>query len=185
MFSSLVDRAMYRPLVLVSYAFNYSLGEYGLMGYHLLNLSLHLLCTFCVYALCRTLGAGALCSAAAALLFGLHPVNAEVVNYVSSRSESLATLFYLSSLVAYVTWRRSEGPVALILASGIFFVAGMLSKSTVITLPVAILVYDLLHLEGAQAPGTSVRQFELGLTIRRFALFYARDRQRGPSKRRD
>ena len=35
--------AMYRPLVLISYALNYALHEYETTGYHLLNIAIHAL----------------------------------------------------------------------------------------------------------------------------------------------
>ena len=40
-FSADVDRGMYRPLLLVSYALNHALGEYDVQGYRLLNILLH------------------------------------------------------------------------------------------------------------------------------------------------
>ena len=41
MFSGMAERAMYRPLVLVSYALNYWLGGLDVQGFHLFNLGLH------------------------------------------------------------------------------------------------------------------------------------------------
>ena len=36
------------------------------------------------------------------LLFGLHPVQTEAVNFISSRSESLAALFYLIAFYSHL-----------------------------------------------------------------------------------
>ena len=40
-FSADVDRGMFRPLLLVSYALNHSLGEYDVLGYRLINILIH------------------------------------------------------------------------------------------------------------------------------------------------
>jgi len=141
MFSGTAGRGMYRPLVLVSYALNYRAGGYGAWGYHLVNLGLHLACAFLVYLLGKALHGRGEAAALGALLFALHPVNAEVVNYVSSRSESLAGLGHLTALWAYLRWRQEgrTGFFWLSLAAG---AGGLLSKSTVVTLPAALLWYE-------------------------------------------
>ena len=146
-FSHMASRAMYRPLVLTSLSLNYWVGAYEPWGYHLVNLALHLMCTALVFALGRALGLGHLTAALSALLFGLHPVQAEVVNYVSSRSESLAAIGYLLSLYCYALFarRRDSRPArrgltyALSLAA---FAFALLSKSTALSLPMALLVWD-------------------------------------------
>lgn len=77
----------------------------------------------------------------AALLFALHPVATEPVNYISSRSESLAALFYLLVLWLHARDRRDRvwprwGLVA--------YAGGLLVKSVVITAPVCLMAHDLL-----------------------------------------
>ncbi len=77
----------------------------------------------------------------AALFFALHPVATEPVNYISSRSESLAALFYLLVLWLHVRDRRNRvwprwGLVA--------YAGGLLVKSVVITAPVCLMAHDLL-----------------------------------------
>ena len=122
---------MYRPVLLVSYALNYAVGEYDVFGYHLVNLVIHLANAWLVWLL-----AGALLSqrpgasvyntptdtlpsdddylsdsTLAALLFTVHPVMSEPVNYISSRSSLLATFFSCS---LFCCWRRprATGPLA-------------------------------------------------------------------------
>ena len=145
-FSVLAQRAMFRPLVLASYAINYRLGEYRPRGYRLVNLGVHAVCVGLVIALAHALGLSPLWSGVAGMVFAFHPVQAETVNYISSRSESLAAMGYLLSLLAFIHWRApgtsrpaSGRLYALSLAA---FAAGLLAKSTVVTLPAALLVYD-------------------------------------------
>jgi len=146
-FSMLTQRAMFRPLVLTSYAVNFHFGQYRTYGYRVLNLGVHAVCALLVFALARSLGLKPLWSGFASLAFAFHPVQAETVNYISSRSESLAAMGYLLALVAFLQLRgRSVGgkrsgwwPYALVLVG---LVIGLLAKSIVVTLPLAVLFLD-------------------------------------------
>ncbi|MEW6756010.1 MAG: tetratricopeptide repeat protein [Candidatus Latescibacterota bacterium] len=140
-FSGMPGRGMYRPLLLVSYALNYAAGGYAVGGYHLVNLGLHLGCALLVWVLARQLGAGTDAAAAGALVFAVHPLNAEVANYVSARSESLAGLLYLGAVCLYLRGRRTGSRrawAASVVAGG----AALLAKSTAAVLPVALLWWD-------------------------------------------
>ncbi len=141
LFSSMPERAMYRPLLLVGYALNYAIGGYGLVGYHIGNWLLHLACVLWVYLLGRRLHGHWQAALFAALLFGLHPLTAEPVNYVSSRSETQAAFFYLAALLGYLRWRQGEGRRFWLLSLAVFFCA-LLSKSVTVVLPVALLAYE-------------------------------------------
>ena len=160
-FSALAERAMFRPLVLVSYAINYQLGRYEPPGYRLVNLGVHAACVGLVMALAHALGLRALWSGFAGIAFALHPVQAEAINYISSRSESLAAMGYLLSLLAYIHWRSPSAPrpasrwlYALSLAA---FAMGLLAKSTVVTLPAALFVFDWWRSRAGVASGRQRR----------------------------
>ena len=140
-FSAMPDRAMYRPLLLATFAINYALGGYALEGYHLVYWLVHLVCAMLVYSLGRTLGARHWPTLVGALFFALHPLNAEAVNYISSRSESLAAAFFLAALLCYVRWRQ-RGTWPLWAFSGAAFSAAVLSKSVAVVLPLALLAYE-------------------------------------------
>lgn len=98
-------------------AVNYQFGGLSVWGYHLVNLLIHLATASLVYALvilsfrtphlagtkiARQDGAIALL---AALLFVAHPVQTQAVTYIVQRLSSLATFFYLASLVFYLSAR--------------------------------------------------------------------------------
>ena len=158
-FSTLAQRAMFRPLVLVSYAINYYLGQYEPRGYRLCNLAVHAICVCLVVALARALGLSSLWSSLAGLVFAFHPVQAETVNYISSRSESLAAMGYLTGLVAFIRCRAcntSREGKWLYALSVTAFVIGLLAKSTAATLPAALLICDWRRSRGRAgiaAPG--------------------------------
>ncbi|MFC1525546.1 hypothetical protein ACFL6X_01910, partial [Candidatus Latescibacterota bacterium] len=123
---------MYRPLVLLSYAFDYAVGEYGGLGYHLTNLAIHLAVTGLLYLVLKNLGATAGAAAAGALLFGVHPLTTEPVNYISSRSESMAVMFCVASFLLYLRTGRHRS-IAVLSVAG--FAAALLSKSVAIGFP--------------------------------------------------
>ena len=151
LFSSMPERAMYRPLLLTTYALNYAIGAYEIAGYHIGNWLLHLGCALLVYALAIRLHGRHRAALFGALLFALHPLAAEPVNYISSRSESLAAFFYLAALLAYVLWRQGLGRVFWLLSLAAF-ACGALSKSVAIVLPVALLAYERWGRKDATRP---------------------------------
>lgn len=142
-FSSMPDRAMYRPLVLFSYAFNYRLDGYAVGGYHLVNWFVHLGSALAVCALARALTAGVWAALAGALVFALHPLCSEPVNYISSRSESLCALFFLLALIGYVRGRGGDG--RWLLLGLLCFALALLAKSVALVLPLALLWYELVN----------------------------------------
>jgi protein O-mannosyl-transferase len=119
--------AMYRPVLLTSYALNYALHRYQPLGYHLVNVGLHGLMALGVFWLLKGLGIGRL-AWWGGMLFGLHPIHTQAVNYISSRSELLAGLGVLAGFYLAGKAGRRKG-----WALGAFG-AGLLSKSMAIVL---------------------------------------------------
>ena len=135
-FSAKPENAMYRPLLLTTFAFNHALGGYDVVGYHLVSLALHIGCAVLVGMMARQLLGDAASGLFAAGFFALHPIHTEPVNYISSRSEILAVFFVLLATVWYM---REERRLWVCLA----FAAGLLSKSVAVVLPGLLLVYEL------------------------------------------
>ena len=98
MFTADPRSTMYRPLVLVSYTLNYALVEFRVAGYHGFNIAVHIANCLLLCALARRYFTARYIGLAGGLLFALHPIAGEPVNYISSRSESLCALFSLLSL---------------------------------------------------------------------------------------
>ena len=164
-FSERPADAMYRPLVVGSLALNFAAGGLEPRGYLRVNLLIHSLAAAAACLLLRALGLSAATALAGGLIFGLHPVQTEPINYISARSESLAALFYLTALTLYL---RTSGPLRdprnLLgyVGSLAAFLLALLSKEVAITLPLMVLV---LHVARSDR--------EHGGLVRR--LFPARD----------
>lgn len=77
-------------------------------------------------------------------LWLLHPIQSEVVNYVVQRSESLAALFYLGVLYSSQrAWDAAGSSRLRWYATAILScICGMLCKETIISAPLAVMLYD-------------------------------------------
>src|SRR5439155_1833361 len=82
--------ATYRPLALATLAVDYQVWKLRPAGYHATNVLLHVLATLAVLLALATLVGDWGWAAALALLFALHPANAEAVAWINGRSEMLA-----------------------------------------------------------------------------------------------
>ncbi len=141
-FSRDPQMAMYRPLLVLSLATNYWWSELDTSSYLLVNLCIHVGCSMLLWVLLRQMGRGAALALVGAMLFGLHPLATEPVNYISARSESLCALFVLATLVAHVRAASHSWGLWRVVSAACF-VAAMLSKETGITALGLIVAYDL------------------------------------------
>ena len=139
-----------RPLLKFTYTWNNFLGG-EVWGFHLFNLALHLANALLVYALARRVmilsnhAEHALSVAVwTALLFIAHPAHTEAVTYISGRSMSLMTGFYLAALLLYAQGRERADKRALYLYSPLLFLCAVASKETALTLPAVLLVWEYL-----------------------------------------
>jgi hypothetical protein len=136
-----------RPLLKLSYTLNWISGS-GLFGFHLFNLAVHIINTVLVYFITlRFLSRKEylpFVNAAflAALLFGLHPIQTEAVTYISGRSVSLMTMFYLGSMLAYIKGTEAESHGLVYLLSPLLFILAVLTRETALTLPLALVLWE-------------------------------------------
>lgn len=136
--------AMYRPLVLVSYALNYALDTSEVHSYHWVNIAIHVINSGLVLLLAQILLRRGAVALLAACIFALHPVNSEVVNYISSRSESLCALFFLVSLIAYIKARTAAKFRLIIYGISLAAFSGaLLCKSIAVTLLPLLLAFEI------------------------------------------
>lgn len=130
LFSAQPERAMYRPLVLFSYALTNHFSGGGPGPHHAVNLGLHVVVAWLVGMLAAHL-ATRRAGLVAAGLFLVHPLAAEPAVYISARSESLA---WIAGLLSILLFRRVHSPRGN-LVSAAFFAAALMAKSTLLVLP--------------------------------------------------
>ncbi len=135
------DPELYIPLTFFTYQIDYQLSGQNAFLYHLDNLVLHTLNALLVgcllYLLSKRPWVGLLCG----LLFAVHPLHTEAVEWVSARKDVLSTFFFLLSLIGYLYWRGRGGAKTYWLSVAAFAL-GLMAKVMVITLPVILLLLD-------------------------------------------
>jgi protein O-mannosyl-transferase len=157
-FANFRDFSGSRDVGYLSFAFNYHFGQLNVFGYHLVNLLIHIISGFLVYALVRLLfrasdssGAARTTTAswialAAALLFVAHPIQTQAVTYIVQRFASLAAMFYLLTVVCYLYWRLSppdrKNRNLWYAGALIATILAMKTKETSFTLPFMLLLIE-------------------------------------------
>jgi hypothetical protein len=99
--------ALYRPLTLLSFAWDRALFGPGPFGVHLVNVVANALLAAAVFGLLRVLTGTTALAALAALLFAIHPVHTEVVANGVGRAEILSALF--GALAGWIHFRLAAG----------------------------------------------------------------------------
>lgn len=155
-----------RGVILFTYALNYSLGGRDVWGYHLLNVLVHAVNGVLVYALVLTTlrlpwAQGRYAARApalalfTALAFTLHPLQTMAVSYISQRAESIASLFYLLTVVAFArACTAVDGARRALYAAAALGAAflGVVSKQIVATVPLTALLYYFCFLHDGRMP---------------------------------
>ena len=93
-----------RPLTYLTFWLNNQTGGQDALGYHMLNLLLHLGAVLLAYECLRRL-LPERAALVAAVLFAVHPLQAEAVDYVWGRSIVLAALLCFAALLCWITDR--------------------------------------------------------------------------------
>jgi protein O-mannosyl-transferase len=127
----------YYPLLYSAFWLQHKLWGDSPAGYHIVNLSLHLLVVILAYAILVKLEVpGALLAAG---IFALHPVHVETVAWISEQKNTLSGVFYLAAMLVYLKRDASSGKLSYF-GSFVLYVLAVLSKSVTATLPGALLV---------------------------------------------
>lgn len=153
-----------RYLTYLTFAINHAMGGgFNSVDFHITNVVIHVLNSVWLYYLVlltlktpllrkgfedKPVPAWAI-ACASALLFLTHPVQTQAVSYVTQRFTSLAAFFYISSVLCYARCRLGgRGEAVFYMSSLGLGACAQLSKEISFTLPVAIILYEFLLLDG-------------------------------------
>ena len=128
----------YWPLLYTLFWLENRLWGVAPLGYHLVNLVIHAAVCMMVWCTFRRLEVPGAWFAAA--VFAVHPVHVESVVWVIGRKDMLATLFYLSAVLAYLRFLSAHRARDYAIMLGCF-VLGLLCKSIMLSLPIALLLW--------------------------------------------
>ena len=154
-----------RPFVFFTFALNYHFHELDIFGYHLVNLTIHIIMGWFVFLLINLIFSlpmlksdpvskhKKLLALFGALICIVHPIQTQAVTYIVQRMTSLAAMFYIISIFFYAKGRlfQIEKGItfltvllyAIALLSGFL---GILSKQNAVTFPLAILMFELFFI---------------------------------------
>ncbi|HKQ47997.1 MAG TPA: tetratricopeptide repeat protein [Phycisphaerae bacterium] len=110
--------------------------------FHLTNVLLHSLCAGLVFVLVLEVTTHRWAAFLCGLVFAVHPLNVEVVAWISQRKALLSTLFALCMLLAYLRYAATHRSVWYVLTI-LSFIFGLLSKPTGLLLPLVLLLLDV------------------------------------------
>ncbi|HIA37548.1 MAG TPA: tetratricopeptide repeat protein [Flavobacteriales bacterium] len=145
--SSLPTNRQYRPLLTLSYAVDYWLGE-GLVPFYFqlttfLGYLVQLILMYFLFIHLFNLGKAHKWNRYFALFavgwYGLHTANAETINYVCARSDSFSTLFIILGLLIYIMGKGYKKYLFILPLA-----AGMLIKPTSAMFAPILIVYSFL-----------------------------------------
>ena len=151
------DAVQDRPIVNLSLAINYAIGELDVWIYHFFNLAVHILAALTLFGIVRrtlrlpvipesiAAAAGPL-ALITALIWTVHPLQTEAVTYIIQRTESMMGLFYLLTLYCVIRSASADRPFWWYLAAVAACTLGMGTKETMVSAPLVALVYDRVFL---------------------------------------
>src|SRR4030067_2442456 len=103
-----------RGVAMATFAINYAIGGLNVMGYHIVNITIHIMNGIMVYFLVFITLHGVLgtdlksvpkakrIAIYTALLFAVHPIQTQAVTYIVQRMEILASMFMLIGLLLFI-----------------------------------------------------------------------------------
>ncbi len=173
-----------RPLTNFSYALNYKYSALGTTSYHVVNIAIHILCSFFVFFFTKltvervekSRKLATMAAVFASLLFLAHPIQTESVTYIYQRATCLSAMFYMMSIVSYIKFRISQGGglkcffiVSVILTA----LLGFISKGNAYLLLLFIPLYELFFFRKFSGKTISITLLSMvpaGLTMFSFLI---------------
>ncbi len=156
-FTTLANGLEFLPVRDISYAIDYNIGQGRPLVFHVSNLIIYTLVVFSVFFYARVLyrllfpmnkdgeySTSMVVAAVTALMFAVHPIHCEPVNFVTCRNALLSTLFFFVSGTLFLRifsvpetrWKTGIRYLVALAA----FVASIFSKANSIILPFILLL---------------------------------------------
>ena len=146
--------AYYRPLQNVWFGVAFHLVGRAPGGWHAAKIAMHLVAVLLSFRLAQALSGSFAVALITALLFGLHPVHAEAVVWISSIPEVLVAIFEFATLIVFIG--RHSHPSARVFQIFLFSLA-LLSHETAIVFPLVLMAYVAIF-EHSGATAASAHQ---------------------------
>jgi protein O-mannosyl-transferase len=131
----------WQPLTWLSHMLDCQIFGLHPAGHHVVSIAFHIANVLLLLAILLRLTGAFWRSAAAAAIFGLHPLRAESVVWIAERKDLLSGVLFLGAIWLYLRYveRPSNARYGLVLLA---LVLGLMAKPMVMTLPVILLLLD-------------------------------------------
>jgi protein O-mannosyl-transferase len=178
------NRKLYRPVSNLSIAINWYFGQSNVIGYHIFNISIHILTAFFLYLTCVNLlktpnlyrqygGNTYFVAVLAACLWALNPIQTQAVTYIVQRMAAMAAMFYIMGIYCYLKVRFGDSWTKRLLWSlGVVmsFLLALGSKENAIMFPISVLLVEMVFFQNMVNPEIRKKMMVLGSVVL-FAVF--------------
>ncbi|HTU26305.1 MAG TPA: tetratricopeptide repeat protein [Pirellulales bacterium] len=132
----------WHPLSVISHMLDCQIFGLDARGHHLTNLVLHAATSIGLFLVLRSMTGEMWPSALVATLLAIHPQHVESVAWISERRDVLSGLFFVLTLAAYLGYVRHGRTLGRYLLLALVFALGLMSKATLVTVPLLLLLLD-------------------------------------------
>jgi len=137
---------LYRPLSMMSFAFNYYFHKLDVFGYHVVNFTIHVIASIFLFLFVRLWlrdrEDNTVVALLAAVFWSVNPVNLTSVTYIVQRMSEMAGMFYIMAMYFYLKGRVSNWKYYMISIACAICAVGS-KENAVMVFPV-IFLFDLM-----------------------------------------
>jgi len=164
----------FRPISSLSYGIDYAIWKLNPFGYHLTNLTLHVLVSVCIFFLVRDLtGNHQIIPFLAAIIFTTHPTLTANVPAIARRQDIIASVFLLLSMWLFIKSVSRNGFIMpLSLLSIFFYAVSLCTKEIAIILPALVFAYSIVFSEKTISKDVALSAFKKSLPFFLITLAY-------------
>lgn len=173
-----LSRRLYRPVSMFTFALNCYMGKDNVVGYHIVNNTIHLLTTLFLFLTVLSLfmspnlkgkyqGSEYAIAFLSAILWAVNPIQTQAVTYIVQRMASLAAMFYIIGIYFYLKARMSTScynRFLFIAGCLLSFVLALGSKQNTATFPFAVAIIEILFFKDLKDRNTR-RNVTVTITI--------------------
>ena len=156
-----LDRRLYRPVPMLTFALNWYIGKDDVYGYHIVNNTIHLVTTFFLFLTVLNLlmspnlkgkyqGSEYAIAFLTAIFWAVNPIQTQAITYIVQRMASLAAMFYIIGIYFYLKTRLSQpGYKRFLFIAGslLGFILALGSKQNTATFPIAVAIIEILFFQ--------------------------------------
>lgn len=158
----------YRPLSCLSLAINWYFSRTNVLGYHIVNITIHFLTAFFLFLTVYKIlklpnlrdkyrGDEYFIALLTASFWAINPIQTQAVTYIVQRMASMAAMFHILGLFFYINGRTDASRMNRnIFFAGCFlsFLFGLASKENAILLPIALVLVEVTFFQDLGRPKT-------------------------------